>query len=812
MKRAARIIAAVLLLVAAGSEAQNRQNPGQRITVLKTEPAGPAPRFGKFEIDFTLDNTTAEFPNWPYDPAPPNGIPPGAGVTADAVFINPDGNEFRQPAFYYQKFQEGVQNGRDWSYPTSDFVWKVRFSPNQIGEWKYKIVVQDGNGTAETPLRAFTVIPSSSRGFIRVSRADSRYFEFEDGALFTGLGFQFPEFLDDPITKGGPEYQRLGAYGINFVRLWISSLYGSAWNPWLGGRNRYAGYLPVAGLTPFTDEAGKATLTMQLDYGPRGDDGWFDACRLEGWNDADAVKPNTRYRVRATYRGRRITGPRNPLSPNYGFVIKMGGAFPNCYEPGTSRAVTGYGRNNSQWETIEGVWDSGNRYFLPKVHLALENVREGVVFLKDISIQEILPAGGYGPEILMRPSMEHQLYVPQARALAFDKIVQQAERNGVYMKLVVMEKADEIYIKTDDNGEFVTARDNEDGFYGTGRSVNKTRWLQQAWWRYLQARWGYSPNIHSWELTNEGDPASTRHYELADEFGKYMHYSVFGVKPNPSFAHPNDHLVTTSFWHSFPSAAFWSNSSYPNIDYADMHAYISTTFAPDAEKLKMQTDSAEYHLWHSQFAAAARVGKPVVRGEAGMDIPGQQNETVLGLQRDRQGIWLHDFLWSGLDSGGMYELYWWRSHIWNNQKDLRSAYRPLNLFLSDLALNKGGYSDWGGAVNNPALRVVGQKNVKAGLMHLWIQNSRRTWRGAAEGRQVEPVSGEIAVAGFQPGTAYEIEWWDTWARDKTILSLDEAVADAAGNLKITVNTLQQDVALKLRPRRSGQQGLKESDR
>ena len=92
------------------------------------------------------------------------------------------------------------------------------------------------------------------------------------------------------------------------------------------------------------------------------------------------------------------------------------------------------------------------------------------------------------------------------------------------------------------------------------------RWLQRAWWRYLQARWGYSPNIHSWELVNEGDPTNDRHYTLADEFGKYMR----------QFA-PNQHLVTTSFWHSLPATAFWKNASYPNLDYVDLHAYVSTS-------------------------------------------------------------------------------------------------------------------------------------------------------------------------------------------------------------------------------------------
>jgi hypothetical protein len=333
--------------------------------------------------------------------------------------------------------------------------------------------------------------------------------------------------------------------------------------------------------------------------------------------------------------------------------------------------------------------------------------------------------------------------------------------------------------------------------YGAGRTVNKTRWLQQAWWRYLQARWGYSPSIHSWELVNEGDPASPRHYEAADEFGKFMHYGVFGRRPGASFDHPNDHLVTTSFWHSFPAAAFWGSGQYPHVDYADLHAYVSTSFAPRPEKEKMQWDAAYYHTWHSGAVAAARIGKPVVRGEAGLDGPGRQDETVLGLQRDRTGVWLHNFLWSTLDSGGLYELYWWRSHIWGPQGDHRQMYRLLGRFLSELDLNKGGYADWNGTVNNPSLRVVGQKNVSAGTMHLWMQNRRHTWHNASGGRVIEPVSADVGVSGFVPTAAYRVEWWDTWASDKAV-RVQQVVADASGSVRLIVTALQTDVAVTLR--------------
>ena len=396
---------------------------------------------------------------------------------------------------------------------------------------------------------------------------------------------------------------------------------------------------------------------MRMDMEEDGDTGWFDACRLQWSNDREAVKPNTSYRIRATYMGSRIAGPRNLAYPNYGLVIKFGGWHPDCYQPATSQPVTGFGLNSSGWGQVDGVWYSGENNYLPRMHLALENVREGEVYIHSISIREDLGDGRYGPEILLRPSMQYDEYVAQETAHSLDRAVEAAERSGVYLKLVVMEKNDKLWYKLGDNGELLFGEDNQDGFYGLGRDVNRTRWLQQAWWRYLQARWGYSSHIHSWELINEGDPASKAHYELADEFGEFMHYGVFGVDPvsagslSDDYDHPNDHLVTTSFWHSIPAADFWSNSAYPNVDYADVHAYVSTATAPEEVKDAMQWDAAYYHIWLSETVAGMDIGKPVVRGEAGLDSPDQQDEHILGIDKDLAGVWLHNFLWAGLHSG-----------------------------------------------------------------------------------------------------------------------------------------------------------------
>ncbi len=381
--------------------------------------------------------------------------------------------------------------------------------------------------------------------------------------------------LDDPVKGNESLYSDLQANDISFLRSTISGIYGSAGLEWMGARNIYDGNLPRTGLLPFHDPVrDRDVLTLHLDYERDGDTGWFDACRFQFWDDPEAVKPNTTYKVEITYWGERIKGPRDRKHPEYGLVGKIGPSWSsNCHEPQVGQVTTSHGGDTSDWGTINGTWYSGDNNFLPRIYLGLENVKSGSAYVASISLREDLGGGRYGPEIIAEPSMEYGSYISEQSAYALDKVVEVAEKYGMVLKLAVMDKNDEIFRKLDDDGTWVIAGepDNEDGFYGLGREVNKTRWLQQAWWRYLQARWGYSPSIHSWELTNEGDPFLTRHYEMADEFGKFMRCRVFGVPVSSdagavcTFDHPNRHLVTTSFWHSFPGYAastepgFWGS-------------------------------------------------------------------------------------------------------------------------------------------------------------------------------------------------------------------------------------------------------------
>jgi hypothetical protein len=807
---------------------------GPLITQITTNaadyPNGQVPKYEKFEVTFQIQNAVGGNFQFPYDPNPPHGIdltyPKHQGISVDALFLPPGktewNNAYQQPAFYYKHFDDRIkkdQGGadREWYYPTGQFSWRVRFSPNQIGTWQFKLKAQDASGYMETTPQTFAVVNSSSQGFIQVSSTDPRYFEFDDGSTFHGLGFHYEGHFDDPVLKGQGDFETYQQNNINLLRVWISGTYGVAWNHYLGGRNIYDGYLPRAALVPFYDPvANRTTMTMRIDYEPGGDTGWFDACRFEFWDDPEAVKQNTTYRIRIRYRGMDISGPRKPAFPNYGLVGKMGGWHPDCYEPGTNTVVTNYGLNNSDWGTIEGVWNSGSNNFLPRLYLGLENATAGEVYVDSVSLQEVLGNGQYGPEIMIEPSMEYELCFSQEESYALDKLVELAEQYGIYLKLVLMDKNDNMYYKIQDNGDFVVdGEDNLDGFYGVGRTVNKTRWLQQAWWRYLQARWGYSPNIHSWELTNEGDPFNANHYAQVDEMGKFMHCRAFDVPVGSAdgdrcaYDHPNDHLVTTSLWHSFPGEQFWGNPNYPNVDYADVHAYISTGWQNDPSH---EDDAAKFHLDYSAdvrsnidwYTAQNNIPtRPVIRGETGIDFIGQQNEQP-DLALDTQGVWLHNFLWSTLDAGALTELYWWTYNIRHNrgpdgQPGLYEIYDNFYDFVGAVPLNNGHYQAAAVTVSNPTLRVVGQKDLVDGRAQLWIQNKQHTWRNVVDGVSIAPVSGSVTIPGFQGGQTYSVQWWDTYTpvAAQRITRTERVIAQPDGDVVLNVSNLVNDSAVEI---------------
>jgi hypothetical protein len=567
--------------------------PGSGPVISDVETLTPdVARYEKFEVHFDV-GTQATNRDLPFDPNPPQGLQAVAGINVDAE-LSPDNwtTIIRQPAFWDQPYTFTARGGQDHLTPDGPPHWTVRFAPQQAGVWQYRLRAQDASGTAFYPANGgaltFTVSGLSSnlyrrRGFLRVSAEDARYFEFQDGTPFVGVGFN--DSFDD-MTLAEQKLQRYEQYKMNFMRVWLSGagINGSQWSSWAWHDQPQDGYLPAVHFDTQNTFNG-ADLALRLDS----DIHCFFA---DFWQGGIPAEPNTAYRVTARVKANGLAGPAG--AGTYGFVVKQGQWLGTaCDRADQGSPITTPLVGSTGWVTVTGVYTTGpNQFWLDNIYLTRQNATAGEIYIDDVRIWR--NNDPWQVNLLREPNANSHLYFDAMNSAKWDKYIEAAEQHGVYLKLVIDEKNEWIKDHIGPNGTIVASGSN-DNFYAAPNT--KVRWLEQAWWRYLVARWGYSTAIHSFEYINEGDPYDGHHHEAANALAHYVHEND-----------PSHHMVTTSFWTSFPNIEFWSNPDYPDVDYADLHAYISTGWGLDASFLAESNLETRTQYVHSGNTSAHIAG------------------------------------------------------------------------------------------------------------------------------------------------------------------------------------------------------------
>jgi hypothetical protein len=545
---------------------------------------------------------------------------------------------------------------------------------------------------------------------------------------------------------------------------------GSSWGPWAWYQGpAYASYMPDPGL--WVGPAGSGydyvyDLTQGVVSTTR-------TCIFDGfWQGPIAVKPNTTYLMKVTAQTANVTGPRITSNPNYGLTIKQGfpGAWPNnCPDDlAASPNLVPYLANSSStwsdWTTVQGTFTTGStQYFLNNLYLMLDNTNTGQAHVAQITLQEQLPDGTYGPNLLMKSQGNVHDDYNQLRVL------DQAAQQGVYFKLVTLEKQDRVWDFINGDGT-MNPSGGDDNFYS--QDGQKVRQLHYYFYRYLAARWGYSTAVQSWEVDNEGNPSDTKAFDQVNKLAGFMHQW------------DHNHMVSTSFWTSFPASTLWNNASYPNPDYADVHAYTDTSPVPVDEH-----DAASLYINVDQYVRSFKVGKPVIRGETGIETSNSQEDPLLA--NDIHGVWLHNLTWAQLDSGGMYDLEFYTDDIAKN--NLYFQYLPVHDFLNSIPLANGHYQDAGAVATGANVRVVGQKDLVNGRAHLWIQNKNHTWYNVVNNIAWGQLSGTVTIGGFTPNQSYPVELWEFDDPGNLTKVQSTLTADGAGNLTLDLTTLPSTV-------------------
>lgn len=918
-------------------------------------------RYEKFEVEFDISTVATHF-NLPYDGAPPPGIQPGAGVTVDGLFSTDNWKTtVVQPAFYYQPYRYTQVKKLDHFTPDGAPRWMVRFAPRAEGDWQMRLRVRDAAGEAifpKTGALPFRVEAAGGRfdglrnnpytrhGFLRVSKNDPRYFEFEDGTPFLGVGYNAGSEGVVPVQQ---RYRNWQLNGIQFARVWMSGagINASQWTPWAFPSQPFNFGLPATLLDSanhFDDSQFSFRLTPN-----------YPCLFTDFWQGGIPVEPNTTYSL--TVRAKLTDVTPKDGAPDAGFAIALGGwTGPKCSglqaDPLLPRRV-----GTTDWFTDTVSLTTGkDGHYLNYLYLALQNVESGRANVDSVRLfRSDDPAQ---VNLLRHPQADSHLYYDSMNAAEWDLLIEQAAEHGVFLKIVSDEKNE--WIRNSIQKDGTIGKFSNNNFYAADDTA--VRWLDQAWWRYLIARWGYSTAIHSFEFVNEGDPYNGYHYDAADAMARYFHEND-----------PSQHMVTTSLWHSFPNAEFWSNPGYSALDYADIHAYISTGWGPDASfvpaenvetrpedqfhgmnSVHLSTDNQlhtqihprgltlnepgewtiRYWMKEENFKTACGYGeegsstrvywvldggqnhivpanlqgkdficsspdgtfdwrefstlqdrsgrelplsqrlvlsdtlphslivginsgdvvsgdawianvelispsgkrtpvlgefdntpfendtawltaaysqlwggaspvgahKPLVRGETGVNNK-QFPNGLPALNQDRDGIWLHNFIWGQINPGGMYDLWWWGTqNIEDNPKSGRTGnlypvFLPYSNFIAGIPLNNGTYRDANAVTSDPHLRAWGQRDDKNGRAHLWIQNRDHDWKHALEPDTVRPISGTVRLLDMPPGT-YRVEWWNTYRALDPIIKTENVQVETVLELKLPV-PLTDDIAVKV---------------
>jgi hypothetical protein len=182
---------------------------GQQTTPTPDDQTGPVPLYGLWELSFSLPRIYSS----PYDPDQ---------ISIMASFDPPQGETMSVPGFYMRPYSDlCVENCASENLaPIRSGEWHVRFTPNQVGTWRYSITVQDTAGARTFRQGSFEVVPSGNPGYVRVS-GNGRYFTFDSGSAYFPVG----ENLAWSWPDGGGIYSyerwldQLHTAGANYARL-----------------------------------------------------------------------------------------------------------------------------------------------------------------------------------------------------------------------------------------------------------------------------------------------------------------------------------------------------------------------------------------------------------------------------------------------------------------------------------------------------------------------------------------------------------------------------------------------------------------
>ena len=184
-------------------------------------------KYEKFEVVLTEDLAYVN----PYD---------YNEVNVTAVFTSPSGNQKTVDGFFMQDYDLNETNGS--LTPVGDGQFKVRFAPNEIGQWTYQVSTNDNNGSNTLEVQTFECIASTqeeNKGYARTN--NSNYLELDNGEQLILVGENMGWQNGNAVVNYRTWLDKLAFHGGNFIRVWhahwgLGIEWENGWNDFEGLR------------------------------------------------------------------------------------------------------------------------------------------------------------------------------------------------------------------------------------------------------------------------------------------------------------------------------------------------------------------------------------------------------------------------------------------------------------------------------------------------------------------------------------------------------------------------------------------------
>ena len=219
---------------------------------IDTSPAAPATvaKLAIYEKTFQLSRTYGS-----------SDVNDPAKIAVIGTFVAPSGAHVVVPAWYGKDYQvqagTGVGSFEAYLERSPDAVWHVRFSPDQVGTWTYKLTAHDlisgQEATVDSATLTFDATASSAHGQVGRDGRDSRFLRYADGTPYLPMGENVGFQQGEPAGNDGehyvePLFASMQAAGQNWTRIWMTDFNRNAlewssthWAGWYNGVGQYAG-------------------------------------------------------------------------------------------------------------------------------------------------------------------------------------------------------------------------------------------------------------------------------------------------------------------------------------------------------------------------------------------------------------------------------------------------------------------------------------------------------------------------------------------------------------------------------------------